>query len=189
MSEQAPLLVIVSGPGASGKSTLARRLAGALALARLSRDELTELLADLLGTDGLPRTEELGRAAFGLMYALGERFLQDGAGVVLDQAFQRGLAEAQLAPLVARARAVQVHCWLPPEECVRRYVARYERGERHAAHFDGERIARVRSGARRIDWSRFEPLDLGVPTLRVDTWRGYRPDFQTILAFVRSGGR
>lgn len=123
---------------------------------------------------------------FGLLYALGERFLRDGVGVVLDQAFQRGLAEAQLAPLVARAQTVQVHCWLPPEECVRRFVARFERGERHPAHFDGERIARVRAGARQIDCSRFEALDLEVPTLRVDTTCGYQPDLDTIVGFIRA---
>ena len=129
-------------------------------------------------------TTALGRAAFGLVYALGERFLGSGSGVVLDQAFQRGLAEAQLAPLLARGRAVQVHCWLPARG---RFVARHERGERYPAHFDGERIARVRAGARVIDWSRFEALDLGVPTLRVDTTAGYAPAFEEIVAFVRAG--
>ena len=46
--------------------------------------------------------------------------------------------------------------------------------------------ARVRSGAAGIDWSRFEPLDLAVPTLRVETWAGYTPGFDAILEFVQA---
>ena len=89
-------------------------------------------------------------------------------------------------PAPGRYGLVLVRCWLPPEGCGHRFVARYERGERHPAHFDGERIARVRSGARRTDGSRFEPLGLAVPTLRVETWAGYVPGFDAILAFVRA---
>ena len=44
----------------------------------------------------------------------------------------------------------------------------------------------MRSGARQIDWSLFQPLELGVPTLRVDTTDGYAPAFEEIVAFVRS---
>ena len=106
----------------------------------------------------------------------------------MEQAFQRGVAESQVRSLLEYAQAVQITCVLPPEEAVRRYVARFERGERHAAHFDGERIERVRSGRRQIDWSRFEPLDLEIPTLRVDTADGYAPPFGDIVAFAASGG-
>ena len=62
------------------------------------------------------------------------------------------------------------------------------RRERRLAHFDAERIERVRPGQRRIDWSRYEPIDLAIPTLRVDTTAGYAPPWEAIVAFARSGG-
>ncbi len=183
-----PQLVIVGGPPASGKSTLARRLADALSLPLLSRDAITEWIAERAGTEGLPETERLARGAIRVFYETGAELLRGGVGVVMEQAFQRGVAEDQVRPLLEHARAVQITCALPPEEAVRRYVARFERGERHAAHFDAERIERVRSGRRQIDWSRFEPLDLEIPTLRVDTVDGYAPPFEDLVAFAASGG-
>jgi predicted kinase len=180
--------VIVGGPPGSGKSTLARLLADALSLPLLSRDAITEWIAEGAGTEGLPETERLARGAIRVFYETGAELLRAGVGVVMEQAFQRGVAEDQVRSLVEQARAVQITCVLPPEVAVRRYVARFERGERHAAHFDAERIERVRSGGRQIDWSRFAPLDLEIPTLLVDTADGYAPPFEDLVAFVASGG-
>jgi predicted kinase len=181
-------LALVNGPPASGKSTLARHLASALRLPLLSRDALKEAMADRVPFEGLAESERFGRASVGVFYAVAAEILASGIGVVLDNVFARGVAERDLRPLLPATRTVQVYCTVPPEAVQRRYVARYERGERHPAHFDGERIARVRSGARQIDWSRFEALDLGLPTLRVDTTSGYQPDLDTIIGFVRTAG-
>jgi len=184
---QRPLLVLVGGPPASGKTTLARRVAGALSLPLLSRDAITEWIAEGAGTESLAETERLARGAIRVFYETGAELLRAGAGVVMEQAFQRGVAEDQVRVLIEGAGAVQITCVLPPEEAVRRYVARFERGERHAANFDAARIKRVRSGQRQIDWSRFEPLDLEIPTLRVDTADGYAPPFEDIVAFAALG--
>ena len=180
-----PLLVIVNGAPASGKTTLARRLANALRLPLLERDGLKEVLADHLEVADLAQSEALTRAAVGVFYSLADELLRAKVGMVLDQAYRRGQAEEQLRPLLAACQAVMVHCVVPPEENVRRFIARFERGERHRAHFDGERIARVRSGALRIDWRQSEPLELAVPTLHVDTLDGYKPSFEETVAFIK----
>ena len=164
-----PPLVIVNGAPASGKTTLARRLADTLRLPLLERDGLKEVLADHLEVADLAQSQALTRAAVGVFYTLADELVRARVGMVLDQAYRRGQAEDRLRPLLAACRTVLLHCVVPPEENVRRYIARFERGERHPAHFDGERIARVRSGTLRIDWRSSEPLELSVPTLHVDT--------------------
>jgi 8-oxo-dGTP pyrophosphatase MutT (NUDIX family)/predicted kinase len=180
-----PPLVLVNGAPATGKSTLAAQLAGALALPLLSRDGLKEAMADRTPFASLAESERFGLASVGVFYAVARSLLAAGTGAVLDNNFPRGVVEKDLAPLLASSRAVQVYCALPPALVQQRYAARYERGERHACHFDGERIARVRSGERRVDWARYAPLEIGVPTLRVDTTSGYLPRLEEILAFVR----
>jgi predicted kinase len=184
-----PRLVIVGGAPGSGKSTLARRLATELGLPLLMKDEFKETLYDTLSAEGAPdqaRSARLGQAAYALLYAVTRRLLDAGVGAVLESNFYRGFSEAELQPLVAQARAVQVQCGGDAEVIVRRYRERAERGERHSGHNDFAAIPRLRDY---LATGRCEPLDLDVPTLRVDTTTRdditYVPTFAAIMAFVQ----
>ena len=93
-----PLLVIVNGAPASGKTTLARRLADTLRLPLLERDGLKEVLADHLEVADLAQSDALTRAAVGVFYSLADELVRARVGMVLDQAYRRGQAEDQLRP-------------------------------------------------------------------------------------------
>jgi predicted kinase len=178
-----PLLVLVAGAPASGKTTLARELSAALSLPLLSRDPITQALVESLGASSRQQVEELIPASFRVLYALVAEFLASG-GVIAETNFHRGVAEAELRPLAAQAQTVLVHCHLPREESLRRFAERYERGQRHWSSFDAARITRLRAGQSDAAWDRAEPLDLDVPTLLVDTTNGYAPDLAAIAAFI-----
>ena len=185
----APRLVLVSGAPGSGKSTLARRLAPAFGLPLLMKDEFKEALYDTIAAGASPDPEQsaqLGRAAYALLYAVGHRLVDAGVGAILESNFYRGWAEPDLAPLVARMRAVQVHCGGDADVIVQRYRERAERGERHAGHNDLTVISRLRAY---LASGRCEPLALAIPLLRVDTTLTeerihYVPSFDEIMAFV-----
>ena len=55
--------VVVSGPPASGKSSLAPALAAELDLPLLAKDVIKDALVEVLDAPDLPRSRELGRAA------------------------------------------------------------------------------------------------------------------------------
>jgi 2-phosphoglycerate kinase len=64
-----PLVVLVGGPPASGKTTLAGRLASELGLPLIAKDGLKETLLDAVEGDvDLRRSQTLGRAAFALVW-------------------------------------------------------------------------------------------------------------------------
>jgi hypothetical protein len=87
--------------------------------------------------------------------------------------------------VIADARAVLVHCYAPQDVAVRRYRDHVERGERHPVHFDAEQPFAA-GGIPDETWDRLaKPLDLGIPTLTLDTARNYVTDLEPILAFVR----
>jgi predicted kinase len=178
--------VLLSGPPASGKSTLAGHLARACSLPVVSRDALKEQLADVLGAPTYAEGERVGREADALTHQLTLALGRTGAGVVTEGWLQRGASEPIVRPLLDTSRVVQVHCAVPPDAVIERYAARFARGERHPCHYDGEKIARVRSGAVQVDWTRFAPLDLAVPTRSVGTAAGYTPALDEILSFVRA---
>ena len=108
-------LLIVGGPPASGKTTLARRLAADLRLPLLSRDDCKERLFDTLGTgwptataapnhDATDRawSRRLGGASYELLWGALETQLAAGVATIVESNF-RGARAAPL-PLPARPR-------------------------------------------------------------------------------------
>ena len=159
-----PVLVIVCGPPAAGKSTIAHELSRATGMPVIAKDAIKEAMMDHLG--GSP---EVGAAAFAVQFAIARALLVAGMDVILEGAFfstQSGIAElAKLAsPIV-----VEVSCSL--EVLERRYTLRVG-GDRHPGHRGLESLpdlrARVVSGAYGVP-----PMD--GPTLAVDTTTDQKP--------------
>ncbi len=177
-----PLLVVVSGAPATGKTTLAIRLAQELQLPALLRDVIKEALCDTLGAPDRARSRELGAASYAVLYRVLTVLIEGGSGAVVESNFRCGQSEDGLRPQVERARSVLIHCQADAAEITRRYTNR----ERHPGHHDRaalpELLQDLKAGA-------FEPLDLEVPVLRVDTTAGYRPRPETIVDFVTSRAR
>lgn len=186
MERSHPLLVLVGGAPASGKTTLVRRCAAELRLPLLTKDGIKEILGDTLGAADRPRSRELGAASYELLYAATGWLLDAGVGAIVESNFWRGTSEARLRPLTERARTVLIHCQTAPEEVLRRYRERGDRGERHHVHFDADEIPALRAA---LQAGRFEPLELLVPVLTVDTTSGYDPPIEAVLAFIRSAAR
>ncbi|MGH2588845.1 MAG: AAA family ATPase, partial [Dehalococcoidia bacterium] len=167
-----PPLVVVGGAPATGKTTLAHRLAVELHLPLFTKDRIKELLGDTLGASDVPQSKQLGAASYELLYAITGWLLDAGTGAILESNFWRGASESSLQPLVARAQAVLIHCETAPNVVLQRFTERFDRGERHAVHFDIATVPRLHDGLRS---GLFDPLDLPIPTLRVDTADGYDP--------------
>jgi predicted kinase len=175
-----PTLVVVAGPPAAGKTVLAERLAVELRVPLLAKDDLKLVLYRALGASDMAESQRLGAAAFEVLSSTAARLLAAGIGVVLEGNFARGRSEAALLPLLEAAEAVQVHCAAAREETLRRYRSR----KRHEMHFDEAALPGVLEA---LDSGVHDPMDLGVPTLRVDTTAGYDPPLEAILRFVRTG--
>ncbi len=176
-----PRLIIVSGAPGSGKSTLARQLATALHLPMLTKDELKEAIADAEGApEDVAASMRMGEAAYAVLQLVARRVIEADQEALIESNFRRGLSERYLASLVASADARLVHCTAPHGVLRDRYAARFARGDRHPAHLDDARAGALEEDLRT---GRFEPLELGVPTLVVDTEGEYRPPLNTIVAF------
>lgn len=121
-----PMLVVVTGAPASGKTTLGRLLAVALCLPLLSLDRVKESLHDALG-GAAPTRLELRLAAEAVVVGL----LGDSAtGAVLDiwldpSRDDRDRLRGGLPPdLLVR----EIYCDAPAEVAVRRYSDRVRHG-------------------------------------------------------------
>ncbi len=185
-----PCLVLIGGAPASGKTTLAAEVAQALGLPLFRKDGLKETLADALAEAGASVADEevevsrrLGLAAVRLLYKVAGDVLDAGQSCVLESNFHRGLSEVDLRPVLERADGRLIHCEAPREVILARYQERDRAGERHSVHLDADRIEDITSA---LDAGDFAPLDLPVPTLRVDTTDGYRPSIAEVVRWVRA---
>jgi len=167
-----PLLVIVTGPPAAGKTTVARELSARLQLPLVAKDTIKESLFDALGSGDLDWSRRLGEATYLTMLALVEESVALGGSLVLEANFVHG-SEIAARLAVLPARFVQVHCSAPLDVL----LERYEHRDRHPGHRDAERIEALREA---VETGRHEPLDLPGETIRVETTDP--TDFEALVA-------
>jgi predicted kinase len=149
-------LILVTGPPASGKTTLARPLSGQLGLPLLGKDTIKEALFDTLGTGDRAWSRRLGAASYAVLLALAR-----GLSVaVLDANFYPDHGPGLLE--VCR-RPIEVFCRCPAAEVERRFVRRAP--TRHPGHIDHVLDIEIKA---LLDGG-VGPLGLGGPVVEVDT--------------------
>ena len=161
------LLVVVTGPPASGKTSLARALARELRLPWIGKDALKEVLYDVLGSgDELePKLEEAARR---LLLTVAEAQLASGLSAIVESNFDR---DSDLGPLERLwheydVRVVQLHCGGDEATLLARFAERASSGRRHPGHRDEpEDAEEVR---RDLERGRWDPLDLPGELIEVD---------------------
>lgn len=145
----------------------------------VAKDDIKESLADVVGAGDCAWSRQLGAATYAVMRALATRSLATGGSLVLEANFHRERSVPWLADLLAKSDGRFVLCRTSPEALRARFAARMSAGRRHPVHLDAEILEE--------EWpdpADFE-LDLGVPTLAVDTTSGYAPNLESILRFAR----
>jgi predicted kinase len=137
VESQGPQLIVVAGPPASGKTTIARQLARALCLPPLCKDALKESLYDHLGSGDRAWSRQLGYAVICTLYALARDILDAGTSLILESTFTDPRAPNELGELIAAtgARLTVVYCCADPAVLSARFNAR-SASDRHPGHLD-----------------------------------------------------
>jgi predicted kinase len=148
---QRPLLIVVNGAPAAGKTMLAAQLERSLGLPGFSKDGFKETLYEI---DSSERWLELladrafnsllGAAAIRLMFEAAETVLASGGSVLIEANLRPDLAGPALAAIEERTgcRLLQVFVDAESETLIERFVSRQRSEQRHFGHrmFDGEGV-------------------------------------------------
>lgn len=126
-------LIIILGSPASGKTTLAHRLAQALGLPGFCKDDVKEALFDVLGVADREASRRLSEASFAALVRLARTQLALGLSCIVEGNWRPAHADA-LEEIVtgSGARAVQICCRADPSVIERRFIDR----RRHPGHAD-----------------------------------------------------
>ncbi len=182
-----PILILVSGMPASGKSTLAEQLAAELRVPFFTKDGIKELLFDAEDVDMSSMDEEtserLGAQAMTVLYDIARRILDANGSLVLEANFRAQLARTQIEPFLSQAAVRQVACQLPMEQLVQRFEERQDGDERHPVHTGVDDVQQLVEDLEHKDYGPIPDL----PTLLVDTSDGFDPPLREIARFCRDG--
>ena len=178
-----PLLIVVTGPPATGKTTVAEELAKRLRDPFIGKDLLKETLYDVFGY-GEELEEKLDRAALALLFNAVDAQLKAGVSVVAESNFDTDSDTAPFRRIVRDfdVRLIQIHCHASTEAILRTFADRAESGGRHPGHQDEpEDVGEVRA---KLDAGLWDPLDLPgelieLPVLETDV------DYDALAAQVR----
>lgn len=151
-SPRRPLLIVVNGPPAAGKTTLASHLEQALRLPRFSKDWFKEQLYEI--DDGEQWLELLADRAFSallgstairMMFETAELILAAGGSVIIEANLRPDLAGPELAAIEQRSRCrlLQVLVTCERDTLIERFVSRQSSTERHFGHRLSDRGVRI----------------------------------------------
>jgi predicted kinase len=182
---RAPVLVVTMGLPASGKTTLARALAGRLGMVHLSSDVVRKRLARVSPTvhcaDPFGRglySQSMSRRTYTAMRRYAARWLRRGQSVVLDATYGQRRERAEVRHLARRAgvRLVVLECRAPDEVL----LARLSRRENDAARTSDARVELW--PALRASYT--PPVEM-LNTIQVDTTQSPDDIIQEALTVIR----
>ncbi len=176
-------LVLVDGFSATGKTSLAKKLAKDLELPLVTKDGIKEILFDTLGWSDLEWSKKLGGATYKIMFYLIEQHMKAGASLIVESTFRSEIARRELQKLRDEFdfAVVEVLCIADGNVLTERFAKRAESGKRHPGHVD-EMNTDLYEDLKR---GRAEPVALNGALVEVDTTNWGGVDYEAILSRVK----
>jgi predicted kinase len=163
-----PLVIVVNGLPATGKTTLARRLAHDFHLPLLAKDAIKESLFETLGWSDRAWSRRLGSATMALLFLLLEEQLRAGKPCVVECNFypDRDSEHFHALQQTHRFAPIQILCVTDGTILYERYCQRAQAADRHPGHVETHNLDEHRELLLR---GRIDPLPLGGVLYELDT--------------------
>lgn len=178
-----PLLILVSGPPCTGKTTLARRLGADLDLPVMCKDTIKETLFEHLGWSDRAWSRRLGGASVEVLYTFAEALIAVGQPCIVEANFTERFATPAFQRIASRHsfRSLQINCVADPQVLRARFWNRSRSGERHPGHQDhlppDSRDAPIPGS--------LPPLEIGGQVIELDTSDWNALDYGDLLDRIR----
>ncbi len=181
-----PLLVIVNGPPGAGKTTLGRKLAQETGLPFISKDDIKEILFDILGWEDREWSKKLGHASMEILFHLAECELRAGRSALLETAFHVAFHTGRFLDLASRygCEFLQIYCRATEQVLYERLQKRVRSGERHPGHSDP--LLTFDQFREILERGTYSVLEIGGSLIEIDTGDLAKVDCTALIAAILS---
>jgi hypothetical protein len=178
------LLIIVSGPSCSGKTTLAQKISAKFNLPLVTKDSLKELIFDHLGWSDREWSKKVGAASYHLLHYFMETQLAVGNSLMIESNFKAEFETPIIKDLVTKYNyfPIQVMCQCDGQILFDRFKQRSESGDRHPGHNDQTNYDEFKD---MLLQGKLEPLDIGGEIITFDTTDFNKLDYASVFTKIQ----
>lgn len=175
-----PVLIIVSGPPSSGKTTLAKSIAQKFNLPLITKDSLKEILFDTIGWKDRQWSQKIGSASFGIMHHFLDSLMTTGQSIIIEGNFKTEFESQHLKPRLEKFdyKVVQIMCQCDGKILFERFQKRSESGQRHPGHCDTSNYNELKDS---LLIGKYPPLDIDSQNIIFDSTDLNHLDYSSVF--------
>ena len=163
-----PLLIIISGPPSTGKTTLAKIIAQKFNLPLITKDSLKEILFDTIGWKDRAWSKKIGVASFSLLHYFLDSLMSSSQSLIIEGNFKTEFESIEIKSRLRKFNysAIQIMCQSDGQVLFDRFKKRSESGERHPGHCDTGNYDELKTDLLK---GKYQPLDINSPVIIFDS--------------------
>jgi len=179
-----PLLIIVTGSIASGKTTLAHILAEKLNCPLISRDKLKEGYINTVNAEHSQLDASVDMHIYDTFFEAISLLISKKISFIAEAAFQDKLWRPKLLGLLDKAEIKIVICKANVELIKIRFASRLSKNP-DREKFHGDQSLSLSEKEFSSLTENYNPVAIDTPVLEVDTTENYSPTIEEIINFLR----
>ena len=179
-----PLLIVITGRPASGKTTLAHHLSRQVNLPLLSRDEIKEGYITTTGIHHNNLDSSVDLYVYETFFQTIDLLITQGVSIMAEAAFQHKLWQPKLSGFLNKADIKIIVCTTAPQLAKTRFADRLL-NEPGRKTFHGEKPIISPNDKTALLIEQYENISMEVPTLQVDTTNNYNPGIDVMVDFIK----
>ena len=178
-----PLLIVVTGSPASGKTTLAYILAGKINCPLISRDELKQGLINTLNVAHTQLDKSVDLHVYDTFFETINLLISKQISIIVEAAFQDKLWKPKLLDLSDKAEIKIVICKTNLDLIQNRFANRLSNNS-DRERYHGDQLVSASKEQFAALTENYKPVNVNAPTLQVDTTENYNLSIEEIINFI-----